>query len=435
MTQLAILYQRPDTLKPSPNNARTHSKSQLKQVADSIRAFGFANPILVDEHNVVIAGHGRLLAAKDLALTEVPTIVLSGLREAQKAALRIADNKIALNAGWDVEQLEIELTTIATLEGDFPLELTGFSTGEIDLLVCDEDANSEEETIPATLTSAVTRLGDIWLLGAHRVGCGDSRNLNFLRALVGPGAIDAAFLDPPYNVKIDGHAGGKGKVRHREFAMASGEMSEAEFARYLKETLGACAGVSRAGAVHFVCMDHHHVDELTTAGREIYGTRLNICVWHKSNAGMGSLYRSHHELVFVYRVGDAQHFNAVQLGKHGRNRTNVWRYDSVNTFRGSRRHDLALHPTVKPTKLVSDAIMDVTRRGDLVLDAFLGSGTTLIACERTGRQCRGVEIDPGYTDVALQRWSALTGSEPVLDATGDTWTKTREARVREQSHV
>lgn len=431
MSHLAILYQRPSALKPCPNNPRTHSKNQLKQVADSIKAFGFANPILVDEDNVVIAGHGRLLAAKELALQDVPTIVLAGLREAQKCALRIADNKIALNAGWDVELLEVELNTILTLEPEFTLEAIGFSTGELDTLLSPDEVEAEEETIPAVLTKAVSRPGDIWVLGPHRVGCGDSRNPDFLRTLVGPEAIDAAFLDPPYNVKIDGHVGGKGKVRHREFAMASGEMSEDEFVRYLKETLGACVGVSRPGAVHFVCMDHHHIDELTAAGRAVYGARLNVCVWRKSNAGMGSLYRSQHELVFVYRVGDTPHFNAVQLGKHGRNRTNVWRYDSVNTFRGSRRHDLALHPTVKPTKLVSDAIMDVTRRGERVLDAFLGSGTTLVACERTGRHCRGAEIDPTYTDVALQRWSALTGVDPVLEATGDSWPQVRRARESE----
>ena len=431
MSQLTILYQPTSALNPCPNNPRTHSKAQLKQVADSIRAFGFANPILVDERNVIIAGHGRLLAAKDLALTEIPTIVLAGLREAQKSALRIADNKIALNAGWDLELLEVELKSILTFEPEFVLEETGFSTGELDSLLSHDEIEAEEETIPAVPAKPVSRAGDIWLLGPHRVGCGDSRNSDFLLALVGQDAVDAAFLDPPYNCKIDGHAGGKGKVRHREFAMASGEMSKDEFVAYLKETLSACARVSRSGAVHFVCMDHHHIGELTTAGTEVYGTRLNICVWSKSNAGMGSLYRSQHELVFVYRVGDAPHFNAVQLGKHGRNRTNVWRYDSVNTFRGSRRQDLALHPTVKPTKLVADAIMDVTRRGDVVLDAFLGSGTTLIACERTGRKCRGAEIDAAYTDVPPQRWSALTGHDPILEASGESWSHIRRIRQSE----
>ena len=228
--------------------------------------------------------------------------------------------------------------------------------------------------------------------------------------MVGDGAaVDAAFLDPPYNVRINGHANAKG--RHREFAMASGEMSEAAFRAFLSETLGACASVSRDGAVHFVCMDWRHMDDVAAVGGAIYGDLLNLCVWNKSNAGMGSLYRSKHELVFVYRVGSAPHFNAVELGRHGRNRTNVWDYASVNSMAGSRREDLALHPTVKPTALVADAIQDVTRRGELVLDIFLGSGTTLIAAERTGRRFRGLDIDPAYVDVAIDRWSAMTGKE------------------------
>ena len=431
MSQLDILYQTPASLKPSPNNPRTHSKAQQKQIAESIKAFGFVNPVLVDEQNVIIAGHGRLLAAKDLSLNEVPTIVLQGLSGAQKSALRIADNKIALNAGWDIDLLQVELETIQTLDSGFTLESTGFSIGEIDVILNETSKEPQDETIPAVPSLPVSRPGDIWLLGDHRVGCGDSCDPSFLQEVVGARPVDTAFLDVPYNVKVDGHAGGKGKVKHREFAMASGEMTEAEFTAFLERSLKACAGVSRDGAVHFVCMDHHHIDELSEAGRQAYGKRLNICVWHKSNAGMGSLYRSHHELVFVYRVGEAPHLNNVQLGKHGRNRTNIWRYDSVNTFRGSRRHDLALHPTVKPTKLVADAIMDVTRRSDLVLDAFLGSGTTLIACERTGRICRGLEIDPGYTDVALRRWADLTGRYPVLEATGRSWDEVRLERAQE----
>jgi DNA modification methylase len=226
-------------------------------------------------------------------------------------------------------------------------------------------------------------------------------------------AVDAAFLDPPYNVQISGHANAVG--RHREFAMASGEMDEAEFRAFLQQTLGVSVSVSRDGAVHFICMDWRHMDDVSTVGKEVYGELLNVCVWNKSNAGMGSLYRSRHELVFVYRVGAAPHLNMVELGRHGRNRTNVWDYASVNSLRGSRREDLALHPTVKPTGLVADAILDVTRRGDLVLDLFLGSGTTLMAAERTGRRFRGLDIDPAYVDVAIERWSARTGLEPHLE--------------------
>ncbi len=229
--------------------------------------------------------------------------------------------------------------------------------------------------------------GNVWIFGEHRVGCGDGRGPEFLRRVVGKdAAIDAAFLDPPYNVPINGFA--NAKARHAEFAMASGEMSDAAFRTFLTETLGAAAAVSRDGAVHFVCMDWRHTDQLLSVGRSVYSELLNLRIWNKSNAGMGSLYRLKHELIFVWRVGSGADFNAVELGKHGRNRTNVWDYASVNSMNGSRREDLALHPTVKPTALVADAIQDVTERGDLVLDIFLGSGTTLIAAERTGRRFR-----------------------------------------------
>jgi DNA modification methylase len=411
--QLAVIYRSVGALKPDPRNARTHPKRQIEQLVRSIQEFGFTNPILIDEADVLIAGHGRLRAARELGLTEVPTITLEGLSEAQKKALRLADNKIALNAGWDLEILKLELEDIGTVDVDFDLSLTGFSSGEIDVVL--KAANDpDDEVIPAVPIEPRTKPGDVWALGDHRLGCGDGRDIDFLRRVVGEGnSIDAAFLDPPYNVKINGHANAAG--RHREFAMASGEMSTGEFRTFLTETLRAAAQVSRDGAVHFVCMDWRHIDDLGAAAEEVYSSLLNVCVWNKSNAGMGSLYRSKHELVFAYKVGSAPHFNAVELGKHGRNRTNVWDYASVNSMAGSRREDLALHPTVKPVALVADALQDVTRRGELVFDMFSGSGTTLIAAERTGRKFRGCDIDPAYVDVAVERWAQLTGRTPVLE--------------------
>ena len=409
---LVITYRPVGSLVPEPHNARTHPKRQLDQIAASIRAFGFTNPILVDPEGKIIAGHGRLLAAKAIGLTDVPTIALPDLSETRKRALRLADNKIALGAGWDLELLRLELGELSAMDLDLDLSLTGFSSGEIDVILKGE-ADPDDEIVPAVRLEARTRPGDIWVLGDHRIGCGDGRDSDFLGSVVGDDAVDAAFLDPPYNVAINGHANARG--RHREFAMASGEMSAEAFRAFLAETLGACRDVSRDGAVHFVCMDWRHMDDVSAVGTGIYGELLNLCIWNKSNAGMGSLYRSKHELVFVYRVGGAPHFNAVELGRHGRNRTNVWDYASVNTLAGSRREDLALHPTVKPTALVADAIQDVTRRGDLVLDIFSGSGTTLIACERVGRRFRCVDIDPAYVDVAVDRWRAMTAKEPALD--------------------
>ena len=372
---LAVEYRTVGSLKPDPRNARTHPKRQLEQIKASIKEFGFTNPILIDEQGVIIAGHGRLRAAKEAGLAEVPTIVLAGLTDGQKRALRLADNKIALGASWDLDLLKLELGDLADM--DFDLGLTGFSAGEIDIALLGAN-DPDDDHLPEIKSTPRTRPDDIWILGDHRLGCGDGRDGAFLRRVIGKDVkIDAAFLDPPYNVAIGGHANTRG--RHREFAMASGEMSRDEFRTFLTDALGACVAASRDGAVHFVCMDWRHMDDLSAIGRDVYGDLLNLCIWNKSNAGMGSLYRSKHELVFVYRVGQAPHFNAVELGKHGRNRTNVWDYASVNTVAGSRREDLKLHPTVKPTALVADAIQDVTRRGDLVLDVFSGSGTTLVA--------------------------------------------------------
>jgi DNA modification methylase len=409
---LSLMCRDPAELRPYIRNARSHPPRQIEALKASITTFGFSNPILTDESGNVIAGHGRLLAAKALGLKEVPTIQISGLSSAKKRALRIADNKIALDAGWDIDLLRAELGELEALDLDFDLTATGFSVGELDLALV-SGPDPADDVIPPAPAQPRAKKGDIWILGGHRIGCGDARDRAFLARVIGEGAVvDAAFLDPPYNVRINGHANARG--RHREFFMASGEMTDEAFTTFLRESLGACASVSRDGAVHFVCMDWRHMDSLSQAGRTAYGKLLNLCVWNKTNAGMGSLYRSKHELVFVYRVGTAAHYNNVELGRHGRNRTNVWDYPGVNSAAGSRRDDLSLHPTAKSVSMVADALQDVTRRGNLILDAFLGSGTTLIAAERTGRHCRGLELDPAYVDVALDRWSAMTGETPRL---------------------
>ena len=329
--RLAVTYRATGSLKPDPRNARTHSKRQLQQIVASIRQFGFTNPVLIDPEGVLIAGHGRLLAAKSIGMAEVPTIELVGLNDAQKTALRLADNKIALGAGWDLDILKVELAELFSLDLDMDLTVTGFSTAELDVLLS-RNEDPEDDVIPPVPDEPRTRPGDIWILGDHVVGCGDSRDRELLEKVVGNARVDAAFLDPPYNVRISGHANVQG--RHREFAMASGEMTDEAFRRFLTETLGAAASVSRDGAVHFVCMDWRHMNDVCAVGRTVYGDLLNLCIWNKSNGGMGSLYRSKHELVFVYRVGSAPHFNAVELGRHGRNRTNVWDYASVNSLAG-----------------------------------------------------------------------------------------------------
>jgi DNA modification methylase len=277
---------------------------------------------------------------------------------------------------------------------------------------------------------AVTQPGDVWVLGKHRLICGDARDPAVYAALMGADRARAVFTDPPYNVKIDGHVCGSGAVKHREFAMASGEMDAGTFTAFLEASLCAMAAVSLDGAIHFTCMDWRHMAELQAAGDKVYSGLKNLVVWAKTNGGMGTFYRSRHELIYVWKVGTAPHTNTFGLGEHGRYRTNVWDYPGVNSFGGNQK-DLALHPTVKPVALVADAIKDVSRRGEIVLDGFGGSGTTLIAAERTGRVARLVELDPIYCDVICRRYAALTGVEPVLEATGETFAAAAETRAME----
>jgi hypothetical protein len=342
-------------LRPHRQNARTHSNRQLRQIANSIRRFGFCNAILVDDDLTILAGHGRVEAAKQLGLTSVPTVRLSHLSEADKRAYVIADNRLAEKAGWDRNLLAIELQDLIDI--GFEVELTGFETPDIDLLL-DEALEATglspaDDQLPMIRTGAPTsRLGDLWVLGAHRLLCGDARAPASYTRLLGGKAADLVFTDPPYNVCIDGHVSGRGRIRHGEFAMASGEMAEAEFIQFLSVTLGQAVEASRDGALHSVCMDWRHLLELLSAGREIYDGFLNLCVWNKNNGGMGSFYRSKHELVAVFKVGTAPHINNVELGRHGRNRTNVWDYPGVNTFRPGRIDELAMHPTVKPVALI-----------------------------------------------------------------------------------
>ena len=414
-------------LRPDKRNPRTHSQPQIQQIADSIRETNYFNPVVIDPERNIIAGHGRLRAARLLGMTSVPTITISGLSDGQKRRLRIADNKIALNAGWDAELLKIELAGIE-IEG-LDLALTGFSIGEIDALR-DMKIYPEFEPVDPVPVDAVSRTGDIWLCEKHRVGCGDLLDGVSLPALMAGERADMIITDPPYNTSNASHNGGNGRIRHREFRYAHGEMSSSEFIAFLADTEGALAAHAKRSALAFVFMDHHHAGEQIAAGETAFDRRLNIAIWVKSNAGMGSLYRSQHEMVFIYKVGDLPHKNNIELGKHGRNRSNVWQAASVNAF-GSRQADLELHPTVKPIGMIADAIMDVTAPGDSVLDGFLGSGTGLLAAERVNRRAFGLEIDPAYVDLAITRWSDLTGNEPILEATGETFAEVRRRRAAE----
>jgi DNA modification methylase len=405
-------------LKPYAGNARTHSRKQVRQIADSISRFGFTNPVLIGDDHEIIAGHGRVMAAKELGLTAVPTVKLSHLNAEERRAYLLADNKLALNAGWDTEILAIELQ--ALIDIDFDVTLTGFSLAEIDLTLDYAQAASSvaedgtADLIPDLPTYAVSKLGDMWHLGRHRLLCGDARSVDDLSRLMVGETADLIFTDPPYNVAIDGNVGGLGTVRHREFAFASGEMSEDEFTAFLAVTLSNAARSAKDGAIAYVCMDWRHMREMLDAGKAAFTELKNLCVWNKTNGGMGSFYRSKHELVFVYKIGTAPHTNAFGLGETGRYRTNVWDYAGISSLGPDRMDQLSMHPTVKPVALVADAIKDCSRRNEIVLDIFGGSGSTLIAAEGCGRQAMLLEYDPLYCDTIITRWQRYTGKAATL---------------------
>jgi DNA modification methylase len=432
-TPLEVTYLRTTSLKPDPRNPRVHSDKQVRQIAQSIESFGFNVPLLIDDQQKVIAGHGRLLAACKMGWDKVPAIKLSHLTESQRMAFLIADNRLTENSSWDERMLGEQLKILSELKLDFDLEAIGFEVPEIDLLIDGLNTVLEadpDDRLPEISGSAVSVLGDLWQLGTHRVLCGNSLLAASYERLMDGAKADLVITDPPYNVVIDGHATGLGKIHHREFGMASGEMNSAQFTDFLRKAMLATRDHSSAGSLAYYFMDWRHMTEILSAGQQVYTDLLNLCVWAKSNGGMGSFYRSAHELVFLFKNGTGSHRNNVQLGKFGRYRTNVWNYPGANSFSRSdcEGNLLALHPTPKPVALIADAIKDCTARGDLVLDPFLGSGTAVIAAERSGRRCYGLELDPLYVDTIIRRWQRQTKLEAVHAVTGETFNSRDNAR-------
>ncbi|MGN6595921.1 site-specific DNA-methyltransferase [Sphingopyxis terrae] len=416
-------------LRPHDRNPRTHSKKQVEQIAESIRRFGFTNPVLVDRDGQVIAGHGRIEAAKLLGTATVPVLRLEHMTEAEKRAYIIADNRLAELAGWDNDLLALELAAVAELDSDFDLAITGFDVAEIEALLNGLESGEQQEEEPIQIDEqapVVCRVGDMWQLGDHALICGDATDPEVYRRLLDQGKAQMVFTDPPYNVPVNGHICGLGKVQHDEFVMASGEMTEEQFTTFLRTVTSNLAAFSDDGSIHYVCMDWRHMGELLAAGRSAYAEFKNLVVWNKDNGGMGAFYRSKHELVFVFKNGSAPHINNFGLGQHGRYRTNVWDYAGVNSLKADRDEELAMHPTVKPVAMVADAIRDCSRRGGVILDAFSGSGTTIIAAEQTGRRARAIELDPRYVDVAIRRWQHLTGGKATLAGSDSTFDELSE---------
>jgi DNA modification methylase len=411
-------------LKRNPHNPRTHPNKQVRQIVESVRRFGWTYPLLVAEDGTILAGHGRYEAALQLRLREVPAITISGLSETEKRALVLADNKIAANAGWDRALLAAELGELAHLlpECELSIEITGFEPAEIDSLLVDfvDPEEDPADDVTSVVGPPVSRRGFVWSLGQHRLLCGDAKSASDLRKLMGSERAAMAFEDAPYNLPAR-TIQGRGRIRHGDFLEASGEMSPDAFISFLTTIFGLVANYLIDGSLAFTCMDWRHLAELLTAGRNANYSLENLVVWVKSNAGQGSLYRSQHELIGVFKKGRAAHRNNIELGRHGRNRSNVWHYAGVNSFRAGRLVDLAAHPTVKPVRLVADAMLDVTARGDVVLDPFMGSGTTILAAEKVGRRGFGLEIDPTYVDTAVRRWQSFTRRDAVLAGTEKTF--------------
>jgi DNA modification methylase len=404
-------------LKRDPENAREHSDRQIKQLAKSIRDFGFICPVIIDGSQAVLGGHARIKAAEHLGLKEVPTISIHHLSASQRRAFMIADNRLAEQASWNKEFLAKQLKELLEVDLDFDLEATGFEVGEIDILIESLTPAIEGRIDPADSlpeiqdAKPVSKTGDLWLLRRHRVLCGNSLNETSFRLLVQNRKAQMVFVDPPYNVPIIGHAAGLGAIQHRDFAMARGEMNRSEYTDFLSQSFELLSRHSTEGSIHYICSDWRHIREPLDAANQVYSELKNLCIWVKDNGGMGTFYRSQHELIFVFKSGEESHRNNFQLGQYGRYRTNVWNYPGINSFSRNTEEGnlLELHPTVKPVALVADAIMDVSARGDVVLDSFLGSGTTLIAAERTGRICYGIELDPLYVDTIVRRWQRFTG--------------------------
>lgn len=393
-------------------SGRTHSASKRRKLTASIREFGFIGVVIIDKHNNIIAGNAKCQAAQAAGCTEVPCIRYEFMSEAHRRAFVLTENALAADAGWDMDIVADELKFL--LEANFEIGLTGFSLADLDFSVgSSASENDDRVDLPANDAKPVSLLGDLWLIGPHKIFCGDSRDMSSYDVLLGDERASMIISDPPYNVKIDGHVSGNGKVKHRPFAFASGEMSPPEFTMFLRSIFQCCAMFSVDGSIHYHFMDFRHMREMLDAGEGVYGKLKQLIVWNKGSGSLGAFYRSQHELVFCWKSGKAKHINNFMMGETGRLRTNIWDYKGASTFYKGRQQDLSDHPTIKNLALVMDAILDVSHRGDIVLDPFCGSGTSVLAAHRTGRRGMSIEVDPIYVDTALRRLADATGIEAV----------------------
>lgn len=430
-----------ELLTPFDRNARTHSDKQIDQIARSYQSFGALNPVLVDDANRIVAGHGRLAAAKRMGLTHVQVLRIEGLSQDQLAAYRLADNRLAELAGWDEEILAIEFQHLSTADLDFTIEAMGWDMPQIDILLDkhvrkpteeaddsdDVREGDEADQVPPSAARAVSRLGDLWLMGRNRALCGSALDAAAYDRLMQGQLARLCCQDPPWNIAVS-TISGSGAIKHRPFVMGNGELKDPEFRQFLRDQIRLNALKAMPGAVIAIFIDWRSVEKVIAAGAAESLELVNICVWAKTNGGMGSPWRSAHELVVMFKKPGAPILDRVSLGRFGRNRTNVWTMPGQNSFGAERMETLQSHPTAKPVQLIAEAIRDVTDIGDVVLDSFLGSGTTIIAAERTDRIAYGMELDPLYIDTIVRRWERFTGGIAILDGDGRSFAEIEAGR-------
>lgn len=433
--ELAVAYVPTESLIPYANNARRHSPKQIRKIVRSLDEFGWTNPLIVTRGSEVICGHGRLAAAKLRGDRQVPVIVIDDLTEAERRAYIIADNALAEKASWDRAMLVTELCGL--LELGYDVEVTGFDTLEIDtmLTVGNDDPRADEEVVglPDEKQEPLTRLHDHWIIGRHHLLCADATLPESYDLLLGDVRPELAFVDPPYNVDA-GRISGLGRVKHGSFVQGSGELSDGAFVHdFLRPMLRCLSRFCAAGAIAFICCDWRMDPLLREAATGVLKEQKNLIVWAKTSAGLGSFYRSQYELIQAWKVSAGRTINNFGLGQGGRHRSNLWTYEGANVFRRGRMEDLSDHPTVKPTRLIADALRDCSRRGGVVIDPFLGSGSTLAAAEITGRTGYGFELDPKYCDVILRRLAKATGATPsLIDGTSIDAVRASRQRTRER---
>jgi DNA modification methylase len=416
---------------------QTHPKKQVEKAKKFLAAFDQIPTVLAAPNGEILYWEEIWLALKANGATEVDVVIVNDKSPEELKAIRLALHRIPLDAKWDDENVRLVLEELAS--ADFDLDLTGFDAPEIDnYLNLDLPKANVEETgtdIPPVGTNPVSTPGSIWGLGKHRIGCGSATDLAFVLRVLNGQTAAACFVDPPYNIKVDGFISGKGRHRHREFVQGAGELSDDKYFSLLRNSLSVLKACCSSAALIYVCIDWRHVMEMTVAGRSCGMPLYQIVTWVKSNAGMGGIYRNQSEFICVFRAGEDTPLDNVELGRRGRNRTNVWNYPGMSSFGKERDSLRGLHPTVKPVAMIADALRDVTKRGDVVLDSFSGSGSTLMAAEETGRICCSVELDPLYVDVAIRRWQNATGKDAVLLKTGEHFNALAQSRLAAPSEA